>query len=145
MKKHLKILIPLLLCILISSLVIIFGKYNYSTINTPKFSPPNYVFIIVWSVVYSLLYYTMYICLDSKKIYIQYLFILIAHTLWNILFFIFGYFLVSLILLFIIYFLSFVFVYFISQIKKKLFYVNLVYLIWLMIAIYLNFGVVLLN
>ena len=145
MKKHLKIFLPLLVCILISSLAIIFGKYKYTNINTPTFSLPNYIFIIVWSIIYALMYYTMYTCLDSKKIYLQYLLILISHTLWNVLFFILGYFLVALVLLFIIYFLSFVFVYFISQIKKKLFYVNLIYLVWLMIAIYLNFGVALLN
>ena len=145
MKKHLKILIPLILCILISSLAIMFGKFNYSNINMPKFSPPSFVFIIAWSIIYAILYYTMYVCLDSKKIYMQYVSILIAHTSWNILFFVLGYFLVALVLLFIIYFLSFVFAYFVSQIKKKLFYFNLPYLIWLMIAIYLNFGVFLLN
>ncbi len=145
MKKHLKIIIPLILCILISTLAIAFKKINYSNINMPKFSPPGFVFMIAWSIIYTILYYTMYTCLDSKKIYFQYLAILIAHTAWNILFFSLGYFLVALILLFIIYFLSFVFAYFVSQIKRKLFYFNLPYLIWLMVAIYLNFGVVLLN
>ena len=59
MKKHLKILIPLILCILISSLAIMFGKFNYSNINMPKFSPPSFVFIIAWSIIYAILYYTI--------------------------------------------------------------------------------------
>lgn len=145
MKKQLKVLIPLLLCIIISVLFIIFGKVNYDNIAMPKFSPPSYVFIIVWSIIYLIFYLTMIKNLSCNRIYILYIIILGMHVLWNFLFFFMGYFLISLILMAILYFTSFVYVYYFSQVKKRYFYIYLVYLIWLMIATYLNIGVYLLN
>jgi len=145
MKKQLKVLIPLLLCIIISVLFINFGKVNYDNIAMPRFSPPSYVFIIVWSIIYLIFYLTMIKNLSYNRIYILYIIILTMHVLWNFLFFFMGYFLISLILMAILYFTSFVYVYYFSQIKKRYFYIYLVYLIWLMIATYLNIGVYLLN
>ena len=145
MKKQLKVLIPLLLCIIISVLFINFGKVSYNNINMPRFSPPSYVFIIVWSIIYLIFYLTMIKNLSYNRIYILYIIILCMHVLWNFLFFFMGYFLISLLLMAILYFTSFVYVYYFSQVKKRYFYIYLVYLIWLMIATYLNIGVLLLN
>lgn len=145
MKKQLKVLIPLLLCIIISVLFINFGKVSYNNINMPRFSPPSYVFIIVWSIIYLIFYLTMIKNLSYNRIYILYIIILCMHVLWNFLFFFMGYFLISLLLMAILYFTSFVYVYYFSQVKKRYFYIYLVYLIWLMIATYLNIGVFLLN
>lgn len=145
MKKQLKVLIPLLLCIIISVLFINFGKVSYNNINMPRFSPPSYVFIIVWSIIYLIFYLTMIKNLSYNRIYILYIIILCMHVLWNFLFFFMGYFLISLLLMAILYFTSFVYVYYFSQVKKRYFYIYLIYLIWLMIATYLNIGVFLLN
>lgn len=145
MKKQLKVLIPLLLCIIISVLFINYGKVSYNNINMPRFSPPSYVFIIVWSVIYLIFYLTMIKNLSYYRIYILYITILCMHVLWNFLFFFMGYFLISLLLMAILYFTSFVYVYYFFQVKKRYFYIYLVYLIWLMIATYLNIGVFLLN
>ena len=145
MKKQLKVLIPLLLCIIISVLFINFGKVSYNNINMPRFSPPSYVFIIVWSIIYLIFYLTMIKNLSYNRIYILYIIILCMHVLWNFLFFFMGYFLISLLLMAILYFTSFVYVYYFSQVKKRYFYIYLIYLIWLMIATYLNVGVFLLN
>ena len=145
MKKQLKVLIPLLLCIIISVLFINFGIVSYNNINMPRFSPPSYVFIIVWSIIYLIFYLTMIKNLSYNRIYILYIIILCMHVLWNFLFFFMGYFLISLLLMAILYFTSFVYVYYFSQVKKRYFYIYLVYLIWLMIATYLNIGVFLLN
>lgn len=145
MKKQLKVLIPLLLCIIISVLFINFGKVSYNNINMPRFSPPSYVFIIVWSIIYLIFYLTMIKNLSYNRIYILYIIVLCMHVLWNFLFFFMGYFLISLLLMAILYFTSFVYVYYFSQVKKRYFYIYLIYLIWLMIATYLNIGVFLLN
>ena len=145
MKKQLKVLIPLLLCIIISVLFINFGKVSYNNINMPRFSPPSYVFIIVWSIIYLIFYLTMIKNLSYNRIYILYIIILCMHVLWNFLFFFMGYFLIGLLLMAILYFTSFVYVYYFSQVKKRYFYIYLVYLIWLLIATYLNIGVFLLN
>lgn len=145
MKKQLKVLIPLLSCIIISVLFINFGKVSYNNIVMPKFSPPSYIFIIVWSIIYLIFYLTMIKNISYNRIYILYIIILCMHVLWNFLFFFMGYFLISLLVMAILYFTSFVYVYYFSLIKKRYFYIYLIYLIWLMIATYLNIGVFLLN
>lgn len=132
-------------CIIVSSLFVYFGKIDYSNIVTPKFAPPSYVFSIVWSIIYLIFYFTISKYYENKKIYSLYLIILFLHIIWNVLFFGMGFFLVSLIVLVIIYFISFVFVYYLTLENKKIFYIYLIYLIWLMIALYLNIGIFLLN
>ena len=47
MKKFLKVLLPLIICIGISSLFIFLGKVSYDNLITPKFAPPGIVFSIV--------------------------------------------------------------------------------------------------
>lgn len=145
MKKFLKVLLPLILCIGISSLFIFFGKVSYDNLIMPKFAPPGYVFSIVWTIIYLIFYFTMNKYYENKNIYNLYLIVLATHIIWNFLFFYLGYFLIGLILLVIMYFISWIFVYYLSQQDKKLFYIYLIYLIWLMIALYLNIGIFILN
>lgn len=145
MKKYLKVFIPLICCILISSLFIVFAKTDYDIIIKPKFSPPPIVFIIVWSIIYIIFAFTMLKQYDDKRIYALYIIILAMHTLWNFLFFLMSYFLLSVLLILLIYFISWVFVYFISQKSKKYFYIYIIYILWLMIATYLNLSILLLN
>lgn len=144
MKKFFKVLLPLLLCIGLSVLCILFGKTEFEQLVTPKFTPPKMVFSIVWSILYSILFYTMLKCINNK-IYLTYILILIFHTLWNVCFFAFSFFISGFIILLVIYFLSWVFMYFLQKEKKLYFYINLPYMIWLLIALYLNLGVMLLN
>lgn len=145
MKKFLKVLLPLLVCIIISSLFVYFGKVNYSNIVTPKFAPPGFIFPIVWSIIYLIFYLCMSKTYNDKKTYKLYLIILAMHILWNFLFFKMGFFLIALIELIILYFTSWVFVYYLSLNKKLYFYINIPYLLWLLIATYLNIGIMLLN
>lgn len=145
MKKTLKVLLPLILCIGISSLFIFVGKVSYENLITPRFAPPGYIFSIVWTIIYLIFYFTMNKYYEIKSIYTLYLMVLASHIIWNFLFFYMGYFLISLIVLVIMYFISWIFVYYLSQKDKKLFYIYLIYLIWLMIAMYLNIGIFLLN
>ena len=145
MKKYLKVLLPLIICIAISSLFIYFGKVSYNNIITPKFAPPSFIFPIVWTIIYLLFYFTMIKYHEDNTIYRLYIIVLLTHILWNFAFFFLGYFLIGLIILVIMYFISWIFVYYLSQKDKKLFYIYLIYLIWLMIAMYLNIGVFLLN
>ena len=125
MKKIFKTLIPLIICIVLSSLFVYFGKYNYQNINTPKYAPPSIVFPIVWSIIYLIFGTTIFKHTDNKNLYRLYLSILSMHTIWNLSFFVFGYFLISLILLLIIYFVSWIYVHNFSLISKKYFYVYL--------------------
>ena len=145
MKKFLKVLLPLIICIGISSLFIFLGKVSYDNLITPKFAPPGIVFSIVWTIIYLIFYFTMNKYYQDKTIYTLYLIVLATHIIWNFAFFFLGYFLIGLIILIIMYFISFVFVYYLSLKEKKLFYIYLIYLIWLMCALYLNIGIFVLN
>ena len=144
-KKIFKILIPLLICIVVSSLFVYLKNIDYDIILKPKFAPNEIVFPIVWSIIYIILYYCMSKNINNNKAYILYLLILSLHTLWNLTFFLLGSFLVSLILLVIIYIVSWIYIYILSLNNKKYFYLNIIYLLWLMIALYLNIGIYLLN
>lgn len=145
MKKYLRILLPILLTSVGSFLLIKFGKVNYETLNLPKFAPQKFVFSIAWTLIYILMYLSVRPCVENKKIIFLYDCLLFSHGLWVFLFFFLGYSLISLILLLILYFLSWVFVYYLYNFKKSSFYLNVFYLVWLLIAIYLNIGVVILN
>lgn len=145
MKKYLKILLPLLITIVGSFLLIKFGKTDYDTIHLPKFAPKSFVFVIAWTIVYLLMYISVRTCQENKKIVFLYDCVLFSHLLWNLIFFFLGYYLIGLILLIIIYFTSWVFAYYLYNCKKSAFFMNIFYLIWLLVAIYLNIGVVLLN
>lgn len=143
-KKHLKVLIPLIICVVISSLFVYLAKIDYGSLTKPFLAPKAFVFPIVWTIIYLIFYLTM-IKIEDKNTYILYIIILCSHIIWNFTFFFLGSYLVGFIVLLIIYLLSFVFVYYISKANKKLSYINVPYLIWLLIALYLNFGVMLLN
>ena len=143
-KKFLKVFIPLIICIVVSSIFVFVGLNNFKSLNKPMFSPPSFVFSIVWSIIYLIFYFTMKNNNDSKT-YILYIITLILHVIWNLTFFTLHFYIIALIVLLIIYIEGFVFVYNISKNNKKIFYIYLIYIIWLLIALYLNFGIVLLN
>ena len=143
-KKFLKVFVPLIICIVVSSILVFVGLNNFKSLNKPMFSPPSFVFSIVWSIIYLIFYFTMKNNNDSKT-YILYIITLILHVIWNLTFFTLHFYIIALIVLLIIYIEGFVFVYNISKNNKKIFYIYLIYIIWLLIALYLNFGIVLLN
>lgn len=143
-KKFLKVFVPLIICIVVSSIFVFVGLNNFKSLNKPMFSPPSFVFSIVWSIIYLIFYFTMKNNNDSKT-YILYIITLILHVIWNLTFFTLHFYIIALIVLLIIYIEGFVFVYNISKNNKKIFYIYLIYIIWLLIALYLNFGIVLLN
>lgn len=143
-KKFLKVFVPLIICIVVSSIFVFVGLNNFKSLNKPMFSPPSFVFSIVWSIIYLIFYFTMKNNNDSKT-YILYIITLILHVIWNLTFFTLHFYIIALIVLLIIYIEGFVFVYNISKNNKKIYYIYLIYIIWLLIALYLNFGIVLLN
>ena len=83
------------------------------------FSPPSFVFSIVWSIIYLIFYFTMKNNNDSKT-YILYIITLILHVIWNLTFFTLHFYIIALIVLLIIYIEGFVFVYNISKNNKKM-------------------------
>ncbi|MBQ8206040.1 MAG: tryptophan-rich sensory protein [Bacilli bacterium] len=145
MKKYLKVLIPLIICIVVGSLFVYLGKVSYDNIVTPKFAPPSFIFPIVWTIIYLIFYFTMIKYYDNSRIYNLYIIILIIQTLWNMVFFGLGSFLLALLIIIILYIVSWLFVYYLSKENKKYLYIYLIYIIWLLIATYLNIGIYILN
>ncbi|QLE78485.1 tryptophan-rich sensory protein [Francisella sp. Scap27] len=63
----------------------------YSTINHPSFSPPNYIFAPIWTILYIMIAIAGWlICLEGKlvkKIFIVYKTQFVLNFLWSIIFF----------------------------------------------------------
>lgn len=130
----------------------IFSRSNmvYKEILKPFLSPPGFVFPIVWTILYvlmgisSLIIYnsSSYKREDALKLYIVQLFV---NGFWTVIFFNLRFYflaflwIILLIVLVVIMFLRF------YNIDKKAAYLQIPYLIWLTFALYLSFGVFVLN
>ena len=138
--------------ILIGSIPSFFIKIGdiYKSLNRPPFSPPGILFPIVWTILFVLMGISIYRVMVSNKsgkneARLLYFIQLILNALWTPIFFGFkNYFLgflwiIMLIVLVIAMILSF------NKIDKISAYLNIPYLLWLVFALYLSFGVFLLN
>lgn len=148
----LKKLFYLFLPIICGSIIglIISNSIDYGLLVKPPLSPPGFIFPIVWSILYLTMGLSYYLFkekypeetkLESTVYYAQ----LIMNLLWSILFFILKWRLFTIawtiiLLLMVIYLIS------LFYDKKKISaYLNILYLIWLIFATYLNIGVYILN
>ena len=137
---------------------IIGGLFSFLTIdNMDAFKSlkkplevPGFIFPIVWSILYILMSISLYLVLETSdnnklrglKIYgIQ----LVVNSLWTLIFFglksyLFAFIWLVILLALIIYMLVIFF-----KIKRSSMYLNIPYLLWVIFAGYLNFGIYLLN
>ena len=138
--------------VLIGSLPSFFIKIGdtYKSFNKPPLSPPGIVFPIVWTILFILMGISIYRVMitnsnQKNEARLIYFIQLILNALWTPIFFGFrNYFLgflwiIMLIVLVITMILTF------NKIDKISAYLNIPYLLWLIFALYLNFGVFLLN
>lgn len=124
----------------------------YEQITKPKFSPPGYVFGIVWPILYILMsisLYRVYMKLKtenkSSSAILLYIIQLGINFLWPIIFFMFKLYGVSwIILLMLIIILSIVILKF-FKIDKLAGILLVPYLIWCIYALYLNISIWILN
>lgn len=143
------ILIPIFVGIL-SSILSKGGMELFSQLNKPPFSPPGWLFPIVWTILYIMMgiaSYLIYISYSYKKdqallIYTLQLFV---NFFWSIFFFRFEWYFFSfiwiiLLILFVILTISLFY-----PISKLSAYLLIPYLLWIIFAGYLNFGIYLLN
>ena len=149
-KKLLFYIITTILIGVIPSIFVFKSMNVYNSLNRPPLSPPSIVFPIVWTILYMLMGISIYIIMQSKRklkknarliYYIQ----LITNALWSPIFFGFEeYFLAFLwILMLIVFVITMIFTFY--KISKKAAYIQIPYLLWLLFASYLNFGVFVLN
>ena len=148
-----KLLFYIITTILIGTIpsIFVFKSMNiYTSLNRPPLSPPSIVFPIAWTILYILMGISIYIIMQSKRklkknarliYYIQ----LATNALWTPIFFGFKeYFLAFLwILMLIVFVITMILTFY--KISKKAAYIQIPYLLWLLFASYLNFGVFVLN
>lgn len=122
----------------------------YNELNRPPLSPPSILFPIVWTILYILIGISIYIIVkknpkDVSEAKLIYYVALVTNALWTPIFFGFKeYFLAFLWIIMLIVFVSAMIIKF-YKIDKTSAYLQIPYLIWLLFAAYLNFGIVVLN
>ena len=107
----------------------------YHMINKPAFSPPAFLFPIVWTILYVLM------GISSARIWLQ----LILNFFWPIIFFNMQTFLFAFIWLVVLWASVLKMIFKFSVLDKIAAYLNVSYLLWLTFAGYLNFMIYLLN
>ena len=122
----------------------------FDSLAKPALTPPRIVFPIVWTVLYILM------GISSARIYSSdnpqkknalgiYLFQLAVNFLWSIVFFLFNEYFIAFLLLLILVLLVIIMIWRFYAIDPAAAWLQLPYLIWLLIAGYLNLSIVLLN
>ena len=128
------------------------GMKSYSQLNQPPFSPPGWLFPIVWSILYLLMGYASYRVLTSgedpkfiRKALSMYGAQLAFNFLWPLVFFGLQWYLAAFFVLLGLWVLIFLTIRSFSLLDEKAADLLLPYILWVTFAGYLNVGVYLLN
>lgn len=121
---------------------------NYNIINKPMFSPPKIAFPIVWSILYLLFGISFYLAnkdYENKKITSSAIINLILNYSWTFIFFKLKMYIISAIELVLIILSTIKFIIELYKENKTAAFLQFPYLVWLLVALYLNIGVIILN
>lgn len=126
------------------------GTMSYSTLNKPSFSPPPYLFPLVWTILYVLMGISSYIIYSSndagkRKALAVYALQLVFNFFWSILFFGFHQYLFAFLWLLALIFLITVMIFQFYKISPLAAYLQIPYLLWCIFAAYLNYAIFTLN
>lgn len=128
------------------------GMGLYGCMTLPPLSPPGWVFPVVWTVLYILMGIASYRIYrlgledyDVGKALFLYLIQLAMNFVWPFLFFHFSLYLVSFVGVLLLTFVGIYTVYLFKKLDRTAAYMMIPYVIWLLFAAYLNFGVYFLN
>lgn len=144
----------LLLCIIITFFIgtffTIFINSNYYVELNKIVDIPNYIFPIVWSILYLLMALSLYIVYESygynKKDAIKIYFLqLLINSLWTLIFFGFKLYMFGFIWILLLIVLVSIMIIKFYKINKIAGLLNIFYLFWLIFASILNLSVVILN
>ena len=116
----------------------------------PTFSPPGYLFPIVWTILYILMGISSYLIYISDSPWrtpslIIYAIQLVFNFFWSILFFRFSLYGLSFIWLLMLIGFIIIMIYLFSKVRPLAAYLQIPYLLWCLFAAYLNYAVYLLN
>lgn len=134
----------------IAALITNNGMENYNNVVKPALSPPNWLFPVVWTILYTLMGISTYLIYEkdhniNKKAFIIYAVQLALNFIWPVFFFGFdAYFFSFIILLTLIIFVISMIICFYKE-NKTAGLLQIPYLIWLLFAAYLNLSVYILN
>lgn len=111
---------------------------------------PGILFPIVWSILYLLMSISCYIISCSKdenknEAIIIYAIQLVINSVWSLIFFGFGAYLLGFIWIIILAVTVIIMIAKFYNINKKAAYLNIPYILWILFAAYLNFGIYILN
>ena len=123
---------------------------SYSILNKPAFSPPGFIFPVVWTILYILMGASSYIVYFSNssnksKALLLYCIQLFFNFCWSIIFFGLDLFLFSFIWLIALIFIIIIMIRQFLIVNPLSAYLQIPYLIWCIFAAYLNFSIFLLN
>lgn len=125
---------------------------EFETLNQPPLSPPDWLFPIVWTILYILMGISAYLIkvsdaseMEKSDALTLYYYQLIVNFLWPVFFFNFSWYLFSFVWLVLLWILVALMIWRFDKISKTAAYLNIPYLLWLTFAAYLNFAVWWLN
>lgn len=128
------------------------GMQQYGQIRQPPFSPPGWLFPVVWTILYLLMGYASYRILTSgadekqiRKVLGIYGAQLAVNFLWPLVFFGLQWYLAAFFVLLVLWALILLTIYAFSEIDELAADLLLPYILWVTFAGYLNVGVYLLN
>lgn len=150
--KNKKLIIYILIPLIAGGIGYLLGGGNniYDSVKRPSFAPPDFLFPIVWTILYILMGISAYIVSNSSSTYknlglIIYYVQLVINSLWNLFFFRLNWFLFAFIWLILLLVLVIYMVYLFSKSDKKSAWLNVPYVLWLLFAAVLNFSVFWIN
>ncbi len=136
----------------VSSLITQGSMEVFETINKPYLSPPGWVFLVVWTILYILMGIASYIVLTSsqsqykiKMALAVYLIQLVFNFIWPIIFFNAQNYILAFICIVVLWVLILITTVLFCNISKTAGKLMIPYLIWVTFAGYLNYSIYLLN
>lgn len=123
---------------------------QYYKLNQPPLSPPQWLFPVVWTILYILMGISLYIVLEKgqKSLYEArkiFYFKLFVNFMWSIFFFRFGWYLFSFFWLVFLWAMIILMIKKFREISKAAAWMNIPQLLWITFAGYLNLGIWWLN
>ena len=128
------------------------GMRTFAEIDKPPLSPPAWLFPVVWTILYILMGISSYLIIESsanqnkiEEAIRVYVYQLIVNFLWPTFFFNLEWYFFSLLWLILLWVLVLCMIVKFAGISKIAALINIPYLIWLIFAAYLNFGIWMMN
>ena len=128
------------------------GSWYADELVKPWFTPPGFVFPVVWTTLYILMGISLYLLLAegrvSRKASLALFFFglqLAANAVWSFLFFGLQNPLYGLIDIILLWFLIIATIYYAYSVRREAAYLMVPYIIWVTLAMYLNYSILVLN